>query len=753
MAGQFGTFFGKSTFTAIASASQQLSVLKQKNGNDWMYFPAMQAVDKAQDAYCTLYRQDDASFRLRLPNLLWIGLMAETGTLILVSDFSAALPLKLAGAPLGQTWQALTSTGWQTVGYYADSGSPVLTVNLGPNASQSFVAAVITPDLDTVRHRFQADGVDFSDAELSGEDLSGCAFSQSTFFRADLRNVNFSQSNLSACNLQQCQINGINFQQTVLDQCDLSQAQFAGMSSWGIPSSAMGIILNQCQAPGFSIAGGQPLDCRGAQWQGAVLDTGDFRQVNLSGANLSHAHLTQCRFDSAIVDQATLSAVQAKGASFANASLKNVVADRANFVNVDFSNADLTQAHFGAKQYLFCLAPSLCNDLANAFVDQALMQAFAHNGINLSQRTTIHCVTPSKSWEIKDTSGTYSILFQANVLNVFLATEDLIAVQMAGTTCFNTVASQASMSGIDFSGVKWYGPKARLDHADLEGSNWEDSLLVEIDFTQAFLDNSHFSHCVLVQSKIAGCNITNMSLVNSQIQGCDMTSTTLQSCSLLGSGVAMSAGVPLFALPMSDSADLQSGNLNTIASTFANNGYPLGNQPSVTQANAWTIDNHQDTNPSAASSYQIHMVSGQLAVYSNSQFNFYLPEAMTQFLAQAHPTMPLIAAFQNAGYSVSALASISSSAGFFVITPASDAPIVNGYAYTSYAIYPQTTQLFVFGAGLLRLANWPQYAQGLAFDANSSLQATLNPACVGPSSDTYSAVLSQQIDWQSFLCA
>ncbi len=762
MASTSGQFMGKLTFMSAGAAhAAYLSVHAIRVGpGQFLYFPALIGASAGATERCAVYQQSDDSLRVQMGNGLWIGLDQALGNLTLAADAAGAVGLRFGGAPWGQGWQALVGGDWLPVVYFPETSVPLLTINSAQGDASTFAPAVVTPSLAAIVASRSAPGADLTQVMLDGAVLAGADLSGADFSGASLRDADLSACSLEKAIFRQAALGGVCFDGARLDGADMTGATLAA-PGWGAPASAKGLVLAGCQAAG-AVLGGQasPLDCSGANLSAGTFTGADLSGLILAQANLGRANLAGCSLAGATLDGADLTGVLAPGANFKAASLRNVRAHGANFVRADLSAARLGQAQMGAKSFLFKLAAAYAADLQAPYPDQALQAAFAQNGVTLWPQAPIAATIAGSRWQIADPAGPYLLILNGTEIDVFLDAANPSPAILRAALCLDTQASGASLGGADLRGVRWFGSKASLDHADLEGAALAGSLLASIDLTQAFLSGADLSDCVLVQARMAGCTVNAgasgqaFSLEGAQLQGCDFGNTTLLSGLLVDAGVALAQGVPLFSLPSADADKMTPAAIATLAGAFGRAGYPIGAAPGLQTIQTWNIDNGSDPNPADPASYIVKVVQGQPTVFDGGTgaFLFTLPASALPLLANASPPPQLVSDFDQAGYGLAANAAIANGS-YWQVAPSAGAGIVGPYGYSAFRVVRQAAALMVFGAGTLLLRDWPQYPAGLAFQATSGLPAALSAACVGPAG--YPAALAQsgQLTWQAFFTA
>jgi uncharacterized protein YjbI with pentapeptide repeats len=633
-----------------------------------------------------------------------------------------------------------------------------LTTNLVVGADTNFTTMVITPSVEAIVKSRACKNGDLTNLILDGAVMTGVDFTGARFDNASLIRSNLSGCTLTSASLTNSTLKGIILDQAILDNADMTQSTL-GPPSWGAPARARGLILTQCHAAGAVLGGSAVLDATDAILSGGDFTDANLEKPNLTGGKAAGAIFVRANLTGALLDNADLTNIIAVGAILKRASMHNVRGPNAVLASADLSNSDLAQAQFGAKTFLYVIPVSLAADLdGSAYPTTKVIDAFAQRGTTLDPQSPIVVVTKGARWEIDDHRGPYVLIHAAGDIDVFLASPDIMPAILHDAICLDTKASGAGLSGADLRRVKWYGANATLDHADLENAVMSDSLLTGTDFTQAFLSGADLSRSVLVQAKFTGCSIgpvkgaAAFSLEDAQIQGCDFTEANLRGALLIGAGVATRDGVPLFTLPSSDAKYLTPNAIAGLASTFADAGYPLGSDPTVSTVDVWTIDNSADPITSDPRSYVVRRIAGRLRVYdgNTSRYYFALPNSALRWLANPTASQELIAMFVSAGYGLVAAAIIATDQ-YWALKTSSDAILNGAFGYSTFSIFLRDDSLSVFGSTLLLLRDWSQFPSGLAFSATSKLESALNQTCLGPSGAPMAWLASGRLAWGDFV--
>ena len=420
--------------------------------------------------------------------------------------------------------------------------------------------------------------------------------------------------------------------------------------------------------------------------------------------------------------------------------MRGVDAQSASFAGADLSGADLGLARLGARAFLFAVPGQLAANLdSKKYAQPDLVDAFDTAGAPISPRDEVTVVESGSRWRLQDAKGPYDLLLNpAKAIDVFRTGPTLRPAVLAGATCRQTKAAGASLAGADLRGVRWFAAPATLDHADLTGAVLSGSLLAETDFTQAYLSGADLSGCVAVQAQFRGCLVEAddsrraFSLERSQVQGADFSDSTLVGAQLAGAAVALPRGVPLFALPLSARGQLTSSKIGSLAAEFAAAGHPLGTAPTVSDINAWAIDN--SAAGTAPTAYRVSSSAGQYPVFDASGGGalFVLPATARPLLDAPAASATLVNLFSQGGYTLASDAPIKAT-GYWEVRPSADAKPPGPVLFPRLHVHADASDLPVYGSVVIKLRDWGDYQDGLAFSQTRSLEAALDPGSIGPS--------------------
>jgi len=207
----------------------------------------------------------------------------------------------------------------------------------------------------------EAQGGDFSNSDLTGENLEGADLRDVYLNDTDLSGANLKGANLSSASLLRANLAGANLEGADLTEADLTQADLSGANLKG--AKLADANLDQAVAAGTDFGGADApgamftrLKGEGADFTGAALAEAEFSDAELGGAKFEGAALKDAAFERAkahkvVFDKAEMPGFRAETADFTDGTFKEVNANGAIFdstilVNADFNSADLIDALF-----------------------------------------------------------------------------------------------------------------------------------------------------------------------------------------------------------------------------------------------------------------------------------------------------------------------------------------------------------------------------------------------------------------------
>ncbi|MEV8477460.1 pentapeptide repeat-containing protein [Streptomyces sp. NPDC051173] len=739
---RLGRFAGKFTFGSDPAQGETVYLTARKLPSG-RYAPAMMASTAGDEERVTWYRQDDGTLLIALPGPLWITLdeASSLGYLSLSADFTQAARLTTETVGKEQRWTVRTSQGEERrVRYTLDTVAPLMTTKGSEDMPDLLHPASLAPSLTTIQQTKDAFGADLSDVDLAGQDLSQVDLSQADLRGADLTGTRFDGATLHFTRFAGATLAGIRCEGADLDDANFTGTGLDGLA-WGTPSSARRLSLSQSSARGF-LPATKPTDFTGANFSATDLTGADLRQLTLTGAQFPGAVLDRCRLDSVDLTGASLRDAVAVGAVLRRATLRQVDAHGAVLARADLSGADLFQARMGANAFLFPLTGIAPGDLeSGVYVTSKVIAAFAaQGGITLRSDDKMRTVQAGKRWLVLNDGGPYDIRLTDSTMDVYNDAPHLRPAVLHGASCVDTKASGAGLAKADLRGVRWHGPRATLDHADLEGAVLTGGLFVGTDISQAFLAGADFTGAVLIQAKLRGCSTTSgegghtLCLSGALLHGADLSETVIRSGSAVGATVATAEGAPLFSLPASDRESFDKKDVPALAPKFANAGFPLSDNARISATQLWLLDNSGSGDPGSPRRYKVMTMSTRLRVMNadNDQHLFYLASEDKKHLEGAAPTPALVRLFKDAGYALDGSAPITARTYWTVIT-GTGTPTGVPTSYGTLRVFPTADRLRVTGVSPVRLRDHPEYTDGVAFGATANLTGAFDANTLGPS--------------------
>jgi len=190
-------------------------------------------------------------------------------------------------------------------------------------------------DLSSVRD------LDFSDAKLEGEDLSGLRAETVILSRADLRRARLVEIHWTDCLLRDARLDGADLSRAVLRICDLSGVRAGGISAREAcieDCSAVGIILDGADLTNARLC---ETDLTRASLRGASLRGAELSGASLRGADLREADLRESVLTDADLRGAQLCDADLRGADLRGADLRGASLDGAQMEDSDPSGAQM----------------------------------------------------------------------------------------------------------------------------------------------------------------------------------------------------------------------------------------------------------------------------------------------------------------------------------------------------------------------------------------------------------------------------
>ncbi len=339
-------------------------------------------------------------------------------------------------------------------------------------------------------------GVDLSDANLKGADLSG-----STETRVDLRRAildrieggcvdesgsdcaDWSFADLRDASLRLARLQQSDLSSALLSGADLSDAFLDGATLDGtnldgatlrrallrcvnqdddcVSADNASFVMAVLQGANLTRADLEDAVFSSADLTEAALVAADLERVSLSGATLTMADLRSADLTDAMLNDATMSEATLAGALLTRSTLL-----RATLTMADLTGADLRDAIAGDEAMVMSADPAAKTDLSEAILDSALMESAVFDGA-IMDGVRVRCGSRG--------DGTCARAEGASFIAVSLVDGDL---------------SGADLRMTDFEG-------ATLDDATLDGANLAGALLTDARAQGARLPRSDLGNAQL----------------------------------------------------------------------------------------------------------------------------------------------------------------------------------------------------------------------------------------------------------------
>jgi len=460
--------------------------------------------------------------------------------------------------------------------------------------------------------------VNFTNAILTNANLTGATFSDCTMDGAILNNCALTNTNFTGSTLLGTHLEGATFQGTILSSTRLAGAIFKQSDLTSVIANPIPQFYNIPLTPPSSTNPRTTLSsCRLNQ----SLVASDWSMLDLTGStilnllsplsslakplkasyailkglnnnNLVGLSLESAVFDNAVLDGLGLNTSGARISDLTGASFIQATLHGTNLSAAILKRATMTGAELGSLGHLFTLATSFETDLnSGSSVDTALRTQFTQQGITLSANATISVQAPNRVWQLSDVGNniTYTIRLetQADNTQILKVYAPATSASLVDAYMPDAILTGANLFGVLASRAQFYGGNARIDgSAILEGVEFDDANLSNLDLTQANLFGANLSGAQLFNAKFNGANLspsadgvaTNLSGAN--LQGADFTDAQLLGANLENAAVAVNVptkvnptqgGIYLFSLPYpQDTHTLQqyTAELNAAATTL-----------------------------------------------------------------------------------------------------------------------------------------------------------------------------------------
>ncbi|MEA5627207.1 pentapeptide repeat-containing protein [Nostoc sp. UHCC 0251] len=291
-------------------------------------------------------------------------------------------------------------------------------------------------------------GIDLTEANLSGAKLNGVNLSNANLSIANLSGANLSAANLSNAKLNIARLSGVNLCSAILNnaslnvanliRADLSRAQLRGAS----------LIRTELIRADLSRADLSEADLTSADLREATL-----RQANLRQANLSEAVLRGCSLTGANLEMANLNASDLSRSDLSGANLRDAELRQANLSHANLSGADLSGANLRWA------------DLSGANLRWADLSGAKLSGANLIGA------------DLSNANLTNTILIHADLTQAKLIRAEWIGADLTGATLTGAKVYAASRFGLKTEGMicEWVDLSPNGDRSIIQNFHSEDS--------------------------------------------------------------------------------------------------------------------------------------------------------------------------------------------------------------------------------------------------------------------------------------
>ncbi len=300
---------------------------------------------------------------------------------------------------------------------------------------------------------------------------------------------------------------------------------------------------------------------------GANLQCIDFRGYDLSNMLLSHADFSGSKLDNTKLNGADMSYGDFTGVTFTG----TVPMFGAILANANLTNADLTSAQMGSIAEKFTLLSTSSDyqklldglNAGNPAGVTKVTQVFAAQGITLTNPTIVPSqFAPGRVWEILSGQQTYVVRLDAGAGGALTVSQPSTAAILTNAYMKGTTLTSANLYQVRASGIQLYGG-AKLDgNAIVEGAQFNNGNLANINLKQAKLYGANFDYCVLNNADFSGAYLTvnsaggQASFNTANLQGAVFSDAQLANAIFTDAAVSVAqpssaqpAGVWLFDIP------------------------------------------------------------------------------------------------------------------------------------------------------------------------------------------------------------
>ena len=226
-------------------------------------------------------------------------------------------------------------------------------------------------------------GVDLSEANLSGAKLSGVNLSDANLSIVNLSGANLSEANLSNAKLNVARLSGANLCSAILNNASLNVANLIRADLARAQLRGTSLIRAELIRADLSRANLLEADLTSADLREATLRQANLRHANLSEAVLKGASLTGANLEMANLNASDLSRCDISGANLRDAELRQANLSHANLSGADLSGANLRWADLSGANLRWA-------DLSGAKLSGATLIGADLSNANLTNTIFIH---------------------------------------------------------------------------------------------------------------------------------------------------------------------------------------------------------------------------------------------------------------------------------------------------------------------------------------------------------------------------
>lgn len=404
--------------------------------------------------------------------------------------------------------------------------------------------------------------VDFTQANLSGANLSGvpmtcCNFTSATVIGANmsgfgtdltsaiLTNADFTGTRLNSAQLLEVNFTGANMTNVDMTDASLAKPNFTDSNLTGV---------KMCNASTGGGHGGN-IDLtamtfsKHTRFTGCQMRYNDLRNYDFSQMVFNQADLTGCLMDNVKLDYAEMSYCNLTGTSVTG----NVSMVGTNFSNATLTNANMTGARMGSISLCFRvtgIADESTFETALKDDDtETVNSIFARNDYPLTGNIVITSSpnAAGRMWTVQTTSEVYTVRKEGSDTDASLAVYQPVAAAIL-TNAFmkGIILTSANLFNVRAAGAQIYGG-AKLDgNAILEGAQFDNANMGSINLKQAKLYGVNFDYAILTGAQFQGADLSvassggATSLMRANLQGANFSDSKLANAIFTDAAISVS---------------------------------------------------------------------------------------------------------------------------------------------------------------------------------------------------------------------